>query len=402
MTTGNYVSDGRSTVPTVSGDGKVGPYFSKVWNGADYPKQVKLRPAQKRTPLVYKARVGRKEIEMVQEIALPPIPDEPRRVAVEHPYTMSLTEERDQIFDARANAVQSYTPNRYGIDVFMDPGNFTGLWDSNDDLKLFGKLREKVAGSEFNLGVALGESREALGMILDTALRVRQAYTAVRRGRFDAARNFLVSGTARNGIGRKTTASNWLQLQYGWLPLLNDAEAGAQFLAHYFSVPLQQVVRVSREKKIAVVTNNFGYRFTNSDGYQAKYLKAILKEKDVVALAGLKDPLSVAWELLPYSFVIDWFIPIGNYLSARGLAQSLTGTFVTTFVSNYVGRGISSTQPQGSVKNPAEKVFHRSVSMTRTVGTSLDVKPPSAKSLASTASWQHTLNAVALLVNLKK
>lgn len=402
MTTGNYVSDGRSTVPTVSGNGKVGPYFSKVWSGVDYPRSDKLQPAPKRTPLVYKARVGRKETELVQEIALPPIPNEPRRATVEHPYTMSLEDSRYQIFETRANAFQDYTPTRYGYDVYMYPPAFTGLWDANDDLKLLGKLREKVAGSEFNLGVALGESKEALGMILDTARRIRSAYTAVRRGRFDAARNFLVSGTVREGIGRRTTASNWLQLQYGWLPLLNDAEAGAQFLAHYFSIPLQQVVRVSREKKVNVVTNGTGYKFTNSDGYQAKYLKAILKEKDVVALAGLKDPLSVAWELVPYSFVIDWFIPIGNYLSARGLAQSLTGTFVTTSVSNYVGRGISSNRPQGSAKSPADKVFHRSVTMTRTVGSSLGVKLPVAKSLASAASWQHTVNAIALLVNLKK
>lgn len=29
---------------------------------------------------------------------------------------------------------------------------------------------------------------------------------------------------------------------------------------------------------------------------------------------GLVNPLSLAWELLPMSFVVDWFIPIGGFL----------------------------------------------------------------------------------------
>jgi hypothetical protein len=31
---------------------------------------------------------------------------------------------------------------------------------------------------------------------------------------------------------------------------------------------------------------------------------------------GLINPLEIVWELLPYSFVVDWFLPIGNWLSS--------------------------------------------------------------------------------------
>lgn len=30
---------------------------------------------------------------------------------------------------------------------------------------------------------------------------------------------------------------------------------------------------------------------------------------------GLTNPLEVTWELLPFSFVADWFLPIGDYVS---------------------------------------------------------------------------------------
>ena len=44
------------------------------------------------------------------------------------------------------------------------------------------------------------------------------------------------------------------------------------------------------------------------------------------------NPLLTAWELVPYSFVVDWFIPIGDFLSqfsaSHGL-QYVSGTSVT-------------------------------------------------------------------------
>lgn len=31
---------------------------------------------------------------------------------------------------------------------------------------------------------------------------------------------------------------------------------------------------------------------------------------------GLINPLEIIWELVPYSFVVDWFLPVGNWLSS--------------------------------------------------------------------------------------
>jgi hypothetical protein len=32
--------------------------------------------------------------------------------------------------------------------------------------------------------------------------------------------------------------------------------------------------------------------------------------------SGFTNPVSLAWELLPFSFVVDWFLPIGPYLES--------------------------------------------------------------------------------------
>jgi hypothetical protein len=44
---------------------------------------------------------------------------------------------------------------------------------------------------------------------------------------------------------------------------------------------------------------------------------------------GLTNPLIVAWELVPFSFVADWFLPIGKTL------ENLTATNGLTFVGGY-------------------------------------------------------------------
>jgi hypothetical protein len=43
----------------------------------------------------------------------------------------------------------------------------------------------------------------------------------------------------------------------------------------------------------------------------------------------LINPLSIGWEVIPYSFVVDWFAPIGNTLS------SLTATAGLDFLGGY-------------------------------------------------------------------
>jgi len=281
-------------------------------------------------------------------------------------------------------------------------------WSSNDDLKLIDKLRTRVAGSDFNAGIALGESHKTLELITSSATKIYQALRAVKRGDVVSAANYLAGRRALGArrtdksvrASRRTIQENWLQLQYGWRPLVDDVYNGAQFLAHQLNSPIQQTLRVSRELgQAANFSGTAGWKYSKSNLMTRSSIKALIKEKNVPALAGLQDPASVAWELVPYSFVADWFIPIGSYLSARGLSQSLTGTFVTSTKSyeNHAGlvqygQNITGLSQQGDVQL-LKGTFTRSVS------SSLQIPLPSWKPLGKVASWMHCANAVALLTS---
>lgn len=122
-------------------------------------------------------------------------------------------------------------------------------------------------------------------------------------------------------------------------------------------------------------------------------------------LLGLQDPELVAWELVPFSFVCDWFIPIGNYLQARAFSQKLKGTFVTTTSNRWLFKGlidgVSSSSSSYVFFNTGLAERKDEIAQTRSVTTQWNVPKPTIKPLSKAASWQHTANAVALLVGMK-
>lgn len=319
----------------------------------------------------------------------------------ENPYSMTKTVTDDDVFQRRWSNAQSLITTTA---VYDGAGNPTVdyRWTANHDLQLLGRLRNRVAGSGFNAGVALGESREALRMITNAASRIYNGYRAARRGNFARAADILTAGRPRTNLpSRNRVANNWLELQYGWLPLLGDVKAGAEFLAHQHSFPIQHRVKARLKIATGTITNKTWYSHRDYQVRREKSIVAILKEKDVVALSGLTDPWSVAWELLPYSFVFDWFIPVGNYLQARGLSQALTGTFVSTDFKTYdTGTLVPDSGLSGMLVVGDVVYRQRHVSVTRTVSTTLPVPLPTSVGLGEALSWRRAANAVALLTNL--
>lgn len=407
----------------------VGPRYDKTWTGGDRPKQKReyeyftyVRPSFLRRRRRYnkKLRTYVTTYERVPEkifkkrSLIRPL-ENIKRIDDPHPYQATITE---WISRPIVGYRIYHAPNDYTIETGAKDGNIgSGFsapldsWDSNDDLKLIGKLRERIAGSDFNLAVFLGEGREALAMIANSALRIRKALTAVRR--FDLPGAMKALATTRppqkwmNRNSKDAVANNWLELQYGWLPLLKDAEGGAQFLAKYLEFPYVQRYRARSKKPHHLIPTTTSPAYDYDDRCsQTTYAQIIayVEEVDPVGLSGLLDPATLAWELLPYSFVVDWFLPIGDFLSARGLSSSIKATYVKTVTFkersryNWVGsvNGLWTT----SVNTDIPYVY-RQTQMTRTVSTSLDIPLPRVKSLKEAYSWKRTANAVALLAQLR-
>lgn len=401
---GQWFSDGFKSA---------GNRYYKTWNGTDGPPRVKSYET------VWRWLPGaRRPTQYRRVVRLP------RRAKVEdHPYYCSIEQwfdrpttytVRDQYGVLQKTSYNTFR-GEWGIGYTVKPDS---VWNSNDDIALIGKLREAVAGSDFNMGVFLGEGHQTLKLIASSATRIRKSLQAIRRldpyGAVkalgvDAGRTRGFESAARDlrrGNTPKSASNFWLELQYGWLPLLEDARNSAEMLGKLLNFPLVQTYKVRKKKKLSMYDLAPGNYIREGNDWQfagatrGQYI-ARLKEVDVASLTGLTDPASVVWELVPYSFVADWFIPIGSYLAARGLASSLTGTFIKTIYreERFFCRQLKSTNKVSPTEWQIQpEWFWSKAEVTRTVSTNLSVPLPNFKPLGKVASWKHCANAVALLV----
>lgn len=130
----------------------------------------------------------------------------------------------------------------------------------------------------------------------------------------------------------------WLEYQYGWRPLLNDIYGAAEVLAgnHAAAKPLRftatasatiQKLGASAPCYFSVNGSNYASRVDYSVAEKCRYVLEVVEDQawlNHLASTGLTNPLLLAWELVPYSFVVDWFIPIGKYLEQLEYARGLT------------------------------------------------------------------------------
>lgn len=197
------------------------------------------------------------------------------------------------------------------------------------------KALDNARDMKLNVPVFFGEGRQTVQMIKGIALTLGKAYRQFRRGQFSRAAKTL-------GIDKPTgtSASNWLAYTYGWSPLISDAKGLAELAAQQVALngrPKRFTARGSaamQEDFVYLVPGNAGTVLagdTRAQGVRTAQAKAGLlcqvvhTESNLAAQVGLGlwDPLLTAWELTPFSFVFDWFVDVGSFLSALSSLQGV-------------------------------------------------------------------------------
>lgn len=170
--------------------------------------------------------------------------------------------------------------------------------------------------------------------------RITDAYRALRRGdisgysRAIPLRERHKQSLLRRGPMdiRSSAPSIWLESQYGWLPLLGDIHTGiTNFHSRVESGYRIRAVGTGRQVEVRprYLYGDTGIVRTYETQYTRHRVKYIIDyEVDHSRLAnmqswGITNPLLLAWELLPYSFVVDWFYPVGDWLSQVGYQLGL-------------------------------------------------------------------------------
>lgn len=197
---------------------------------------------------------------------------------------------------------------------------------------------ENLRQNRMENGENVGQLKQTLHEIAGASITVARSYIALKNGRFrDLAK--ILGLNPKDVYGGRTLTDLWLSIQYGWKPLLSDIHTGIGLATKGFRDPNSRFIRAAgRAHDTHSKVQPYGdheFRWDTNARFQAIYYYTVGNETlDGLDSLGLLNPLSIAWELVPFSFVADWFVPVGSFLS------SLTASAGLNFTAGMVSRRV--------------------------------------------------------------
>jgi hypothetical protein len=214
-------------------------------------------------------------------------------------------------------------------------------------------------GGNASLGVSLAQRGQAVEMIEKRALQLFDFSRSLRKGRFAEAASYLgikldipvskgklkleernkakkfrwskqplnltAYGLRKPPRGKrpapsksKSFADNYLEFHFGWSPLLADIFSACQVLQDGIPAPTirgrgvdEQTIRVTGDP----VANYQQWEVTARCQLIAD-CEIDNPNLNLLERLGLANPIAVLWDAVPWSFVVDWFSNVGQFLAA--------------------------------------------------------------------------------------
>jgi len=272
----------------------------------------------------------------------------------------------------------------------------------------------KARDQKVNIGLNLAEMHKTIDMIAGSVTQLFRSYSALRKGNIPGA--FKALGvTQKRALKGKVASDRWLEMQYGWLPTLSDIHGGYEeitrpFRKHGIRFKVLTIGKEEDRKELYYPGDAYAPRpnvfFESQTLSRAKVVLwyEVQNEQLLVASAvGLTNPFEIAWELVPFSFLVDWLVPVGNVLGALTADSGLHfmgGTLTRTALT--VGE-MSLTNPPDKVVNNGRTTVSLTVSGRKTtrqfrMRRTVYATPPFGQFYwKNPFSTGHALNALALL-----
>lgn len=206
----------------------------------------------------------------------------------------------------------------------------------------FGKISDRA-----NVALALIERQQTLDLLSGRLFQLAHWANAVRRGRLGDAWGILrhdKQGERLRGSksAPKVLANAWLQYWFGLSPLIADMSNLMEVLNTPFGVR-----RIAASARVRDVTELSAYNGGTFGWYQnyAKYdmlarariLADVRIDNPNTFLAsrlGFTNPAVLAYEAVPFSFIVNWFVNIEEYL---GQYDELHGIILENPVVSFQG-----------------------------------------------------------------
>jgi hypothetical protein len=210
------------------------------------------------------------------------------------------------------------------------------------------------------LQAALGQCQPDLdaGTFLAEAHKTVELLIGARRRTIALVRKGLSGGITK---ASQALGSAWLEWRYGWRILGYDIEAAVQA----YNYPFRDNIVTGRAgtslQEVDSYTDPDSNYYVNFDKVSERSRDLSVRANASVAYSGktinaLLSPVTTGWELIPFSFVADWFVSAGDALKAWQVVSSalsvycsigykLTETVITSVQNPTLGTGTWASSP---------------------------------------------------------
>lgn len=265
-------------------------------------------------------------------------------------------------------------------------------YNTNEAQLALVKTQAKLSEAEWNAFVALGEIGETIDLLRNPLKSFLKSF-----------KDFL-SGKNKSKQLRKTQllgdllSSHWLMYRYAIIPLISDIMAAIALFKKKLD-QLEGMQRISSGQEIAypikgsVTESNSGFRWTmqyerqmyRKTIHHVYFEQALMSTNELLAKWMGFSPsqiLNNAWELTRLSFVLDWVLAVGDWLSAITPDPSLKylGNCTSQKITKRITCDVTSITHEVGLRYDKPVILPRytwdSSTLHRQVGTTTGVLPP--------------------------
>jgi len=296
--------------------------------------------------------------------------------------------------------------------VSLSNQTFSAIVSNTVREKAFAKLQGRI-NDNAQWGVNLAEYRQSMSMMTRRLTQIFRSLRYLRKGDLiSAGRELGVSklpksfqGASHAKNASKSLANTWLEFSFGWKPLVEDIYSSVDLL----QTPIKSIRprAASTEtliRRVETGSQNSPSGFWTLDdiqglGYCRMGCEVTINNPNLFLAnnLGLVNPAVVVWELIPFSFVVDWFANVGSFLNSGTAFLGLTVTNPWTSVGYKTQWLCARYNPFWAPNGTKNMAIYRCANFSREVGLggpTLHVRP------WRIPGWQRAANAASLVTQI--
>lgn len=213
-------------------------------------------------------------------------------------------------------------------DVYLDARSVAGTWvftdwqwGSNPQSAAKAHAYSNLRSNMCNYAMLTKDLYDGIKMSQDYFDRLAKAAPYLGRKQFGKAFNAFF-GTSKK---RKAAANTWLEFQWGVKPTINAVQ---ETLARATTDDARVIRVTAGAKSMSTLANNAGDNWTfGGAATQESSCRCYRYFKNIYQLeAQAFNPIEPAFDAIPWSFLVGWFIPIEEYLLQFGYVPMWTET----------------------------------------------------------------------------